>query len=599
MDDRILEPQKYYIQQLEQQFADSTKQMFDDLVKQSGISEEANRATCKEYYAELENIKNASQLLAKKRSLKGFLVFCCVLMLITAVVGVVGIVQQLFVAIVGVILAVVGVALFIVFLMLIKKKVNPAIQDADALVNEHQKIADEKKAEAFRQMSPLNRLFDSDMTRKLIVKAVPLLTIDRNFNVRRYDYLSGKYGFGPTDENESVLNVMSGEIIGNPFVIQKKLVMNMGMETYTGSLVITWTTHYTDSQGHSHTQVHTETLHASVQKPKPFYSRRTTLIYGNDAAPDLSFSHEPTHAERLSERELERKVRQGERKIEKMARKSISKGGNFTDMSNDEFDVLFNALDRDNEVQFRLLFTPLAQKNMLALMKGEPYGDDFYFDKRKCLNYVSSEHSQSWEIDTDASRYRSFDVDVSRQEFYDFNTGYFKSLFFDFAPLLSLPLYQQHKPKEYIYKDVYANNYTGYEAETLANEIGSGVFAHPETQTKVILKTQFVAKSGASDLYRVDAHSFTTIPHTDFVSVFGGDGNFHSVPVDWLEYVPITAQGEFCMKQLDFSDVAYMDNTDVQKTGSHCAYKHGIFAGVTNSSLDGFESALNKILKKN
>ena len=31
-------------------------------------------------------------------------------------------------------------------------------------------------------------------------------------------------------------------------------------------------------------------------------------------------------------------------------------------MANNEFDALFNGDDRDNEVEFRLLFTPLAQK---------------------------------------------------------------------------------------------------------------------------------------------------------------------------------------------------------------------------------------------
>ena len=38
-------------------------------------------------------------------------------------------------------------------------------------------------------------------------------------------------------------------------------------------------------------------------------------------------------------------------------------------MGHPEFEVLFGAQNRNNEVQFRLLFTPLARKQLLALMK--------------------------------------------------------------------------------------------------------------------------------------------------------------------------------------------------------------------------------------
>ena len=53
---------------------------------------------------------------------------------------------------------------------------------------------------------------------------------------------------------------------------------------------------------------------------------------------------------------------------------------NFTEMGNAKFDALFGAVDRNNEVEFRVLFTPLAQKNMLDLLTDKNhYGDDFYF----------------------------------------------------------------------------------------------------------------------------------------------------------------------------------------------------------------------------
>lgn len=54
-------------------------------------------------------------------------------------------------------------------------------------------------------------------------------------------------------------------------------------------------------------------------------------------------------------------------------------------MGDAEFDVLWGATDRDHEVEFRLLFTPLAKKQLLDLMKDKEiaYGDNFNFFKRK------------------------------------------------------------------------------------------------------------------------------------------------------------------------------------------------------------------------
>ena len=213
-------------------------------------------------------------------------------------------------------------------------------------------------------------------------------------------------------------------------------------------MTITWTEYdYVDGKRVARTR--TQVLTASVVKPKPFFNEGTRLIYGNEAAPQLSFSREPSHAERMDEDDLERHVRRGSRKIRRKAKKNSAKG--FTEMGNEEFDVLFGALDRDNEVEFRLLFTPLAQKNLLTLMKGgSPFGDDFAFDKDKCINIIRSEHSQNWDFESPSERYFTYDVDLCKDLFVKLNTEDFKHIFFDLAPLLSIPLYQQHKPHEYI-----------------------------------------------------------------------------------------------------------------------------------------------------
>lgn len=134
---------------------------------------------------------------------------------------------------------------------------------------------------------------------------------------------------------------------------------------------------------------HYETLKASVEKPKPCFDFYTQLTYGNEAAPNLSFSRECSHADKMSEKKQKQFVKSGIKMPRRTEQRARKKGEEFTRMGNDEFEALFRAYDWNNELQFRLLFTPLAQENILALMlTPEPYGDDFYFTKKEMLNFI-------------------------------------------------------------------------------------------------------------------------------------------------------------------------------------------------------------------
>ena len=555
MDDRLLEPAKAYNEYYERLFEDNANGYFDDLVRASQIDAEQNRKTVQEYRHAQAKAEESDRKLRGKKALRTFLTVLAVLGFVAAVVGVVLLVKGK--TLVGGIALGAGAVFGIGGIVLIFSVLNKKIKHNAEQLEKRKAKARELLELAWTQMQPLNGLFESNATKKLIEKTVPLLKIDDNFAMRRYDYLSGKYGFGDnTDETCSTIGILTGEILGNPFVVDREIVRTMGTERYTGSIVIHWTTTYTDSEGHTQTQHHSQTLTASVVKPKPFYGEQTRLIYGNEAAPDLHFSRQPTHAERMSEKELQRTVKAGEKAIRKKQDKALKNdASNFTEMGNSEFDVLFGALDRDHEVQFRLMFTPLAQKNMLTLMKdNRGYGDDFSFRKDGCLNYISSEHSANWDMDTSYERYRSYDVDESKNKFLAFNKAYFKSLYYDLAPLLSVPLYQQHKPKEYIYRDIYERNYTSYETEFAANTLGQRNFAPPAAGTPSILKTKFLRKEGKSDEVCVTAHSFRIEKQVDYVSMFGGDGRMHSVPVPWDEYIPIARESTVKVKQLPLTD---------------------------------------------
>ncbi len=606
-DDRLLEPLEAYKQSYKQEFERNAEAYFDDLVSKSGISLDDNRATVASYDAKMKQVAQLDKRLSRNKGARGFLIFLIVLGVILLVIGILSLLQESYLF--GSLTLVGGAACMAVGFGIIFGKINPLLKRTEAERQKRQAEADSFLEEAWKQMAPLNALFDDTATRKLIESTIPLVKIDDNFNMRRYDYLCTKYGFGePNDPERSTIGILTGEILGNPFVVDRELVHTMGTCTYTGSLVITWTTTYTDAQGHSHTQTHTQTLIAMLTRPKPYYSEQTRLIYGNEAAPDLHFSRTAGHAESLSEGKREKTVKSGAKKLRKLQELAMTDDDpttNFTEMGNTEFDVLFGALDRDNEVQFRLLFTPLAQKNMIALMTDTAgFGDDFAMRKDGCLNFVSSEHSAHWDLDTsDYKRYYSYSADIARKTFVDFNCSYFKYLYFDLAPLLSIPLYQQHKPQEYIYPENYFRNYTPYESEFLANRVGQNAFCHPDTATQTILKTEFLDKEGGSDKIRVTAYSYRAEDRLDFVTELGGDGNLHAVPVHWVEYIPIVQTGTAAMRELGLSEKDFDESVSggtvkdaLDQIGSYLhGYGHGILCCKTDDENMPFDGAFSKI----
>lgn len=536
----LLEPRKVYTSQLKDLHHQNAQEFFDDLVKKSQIDVEANRLTVKKYKSTLEKIKNEQKHRGKLRALN-------VLTIIFIILGFAGSVLSIFGAInadsniwLYILLAVFGIALGVGLIFLsvsLKKKIN----QSNARIEKLQQEADKLLKEAWAQMAPLNSLYDWNMTSSLMSKTCPLIELDKYFNPARFEYLHERFGFQECeDKHISTVFAQSGQILGNPFLFQKRYVQQMYDKAYSGSITIHWTT-YTTINGKRQAVSHSQVLTATTYHPAPRYYLDTWLIYGNDAAPKLSFSRNPSNANNMSEKEIEKFVKSQDKKLDKMVEKDIGdqdgNGSEFTRLANTKFEALFHAFDRNNEVEFRLLFTPLAQRNLIELMTTkEPYGDDFTFNKREKINYIHSGHMQGFDLSGDPKRFVHYDHDFARENFTQINDEYFKHVFFDFAPLLAVPLYQQHKPFEYIYKNNYPSNITKFEHETLANSFNRNLFKHPNSNTDAILKSSIVMKDGEKDIVTIDAYSFKEIAKVEYVNKMGGDGRMHTIPVHYFEY---------------------------------------------------------------
>jgi hypothetical protein len=319
----------------------------------------------------------------------------------------------------------------------------------------------------------------------------------------------------------------------------------MGTQTYHGSLVIHWTERVRNADGRWVSVHRSQTLTASVVKPCPVFQEGTALIYGHEAASALSFSRTPSTLSGLGDGLIadfltNRKIN----KIERQARRGIRTGeSQFTVMSNHEFEALFSATDRDDEIAFRLLFTPLAQQEMVNLLDDRTagFGDDFSFTKRGALNIVEPQHLNGTRLDGDPRLFHSLELAQARRTFQDFHEEYFRSLYFSLAPLLTIPLYREKRSVPGPDDWSSAPESCEWEHEAMANLIGEKAFKHPESITRNVLKTTATKVAPSVHAVDVTAYGYGGIGRVDYVSVPGGDGRVHAVPVHWTEYYAVQA----------------------------------------------------------
>ncbi|MCD8209540.1 MAG: hypothetical protein LUC31_01835 [Coprobacillus sp.] len=540
-EEAILEPLDLYNRTYKHDVHEAGVQYFDDCVEKAGVDLAVHRENVKKYNA----AKGKYALHSRKASnLRGWRVFLIILAVLGGIAALAGFILIGSNGVAAAVLIPVGIVVLVASILVICLALNRRIRQADSAAAKHKKDVDELREKCMDDVRRVTSLFEWNIPTKIIRENVPLIQIDDTFDMKKYDYLSHKYNIGDNnDKNTSTVFLLSGTIAGNPFLFVRNFYTYMGQKTYTGTLPVTVPVRVYDGERWV-TTMKTEILTATLEEPAPFYNYETFLVYGNDSAPNLTFSRKPTISKLDNDKDIDKYVKSETKKLDKTADKAIKKGGKFTPMSNEEFETIFHAWNRNNEVEFRLLYTPLAQENTLKLLKrttpNNPYGDDWQFSKRKCLNYVTSEHSQMLDVYMRPDRYVGYyDLDKLKKDFVEYIDNYFKCLYFDIAPIISIPLYQQMQPREFIYQDSYDSNYTMLEDECAVNAFPRTTFVHPHSATDAILKTKILKKHNNYDEVKVSAYSYTGTERVTPVTVPASNGHLYAVPVKWVEYHPI------------------------------------------------------------
>lgn len=546
MTEDIYDPLTEYTNVFSGRFKEVAERTFAALAKEASVDVEANKLTCQQLYATEDSIASVSGRISRWRWLCALLwivIIGTVVLCISAGLTL----EPLEIAIAGAVVIAALVALF--------AKVFPTLKTLKGERDSLTATANTLRQEAWDQMAPLNRLYDWDVLTRMMSETVPRLEFDPYFTTQRLADLQATYGWdGTFNDGRSVIYSHSGLINGNPFVICRTRKMEMGTKTYTGSKTIYWTTRERGSDGKYHTVHHSQTLTASVTAPYPEYYEKTRLIYGNTAAPDLIFYRRQSG---LASEEGSLSYKLKKRKLRKKARDL--KNSDFAMMTNEDFEVAFNTSNRNNNQQFALLFTPLAQESMLKLLKDTTagYGDDFDFGKEKMINTIIPSHMQEINLDMNPEQYRHYDFEKAKEEFYEINARFFRAIYFALAPLLCVPMYQQIRSQQDIYGQDMERHSSFWEHEALANFWGQDRFKHPSCVTDCILKTEQSQRLGDDSTITVYAYGYRSEQRVEYVSRWGGDGKLHRVPVYWDEYLPVTGQGQIQMREdNDFKDAS-------------------------------------------
>ncbi|AUB31933.1 MAG1210 family protein [Spiroplasma floricola] len=522
---------------------------FERLLKIAKVDENLNITTVKTIEKQEKKLNSTKKVIGKYKALRVFLIIMCIVFVLVPVVAFYFLKDLdkfiLYISITSSICAI----LFITFLLLIFLRINKLIKDFSKMAEKIQSEINELTQKAWEQMRPLNNLFYSRLSKNLIESTLGSVKFDNYLHNNKFNFLKS-IGLKDFERDKSIVDLSSGELAKNPFVVVKTRIHEMRKKEYTGSLLITWTESYTDSDGNSKTRTRSETLFASVVKPMPFYYKKSSIFYYSEHCPNLSFDRNPSKSRKdLSDKEFQKELNQ----LDKKAEKAIKNNQKLNLMNNKEFELYFDCFERSNEIEFRMMFSALAQKQLIDLIKA-PYFDssnNFRLKKVSNLSILFNNYIDNLSLERDVEQYKHFSFEKIRNNFMALNMGSFNNFFLAFSPLLAIPIYQEKWETKISAGNPQEQSLSNWEYEAIANKYYKKALGHGNSVTPSILKTSFVKKEGNNEYVNVIAEGYSITPRVDYVLVSGGDGGIHSVPVPWDEYNKVIKESNIVISTLN------------------------------------------------
>ncbi|MDR0857111.1 MAG: hypothetical protein LBM76_01835 [Mycoplasmataceae bacterium] len=359
---------------------------------------------------------------------------------------------------------------------------------------------DKEVKTAYEQVNPLLNLIQTKLIMDIIEKTTGFIKFD--------DFLSevNKKEFAPKisfNDNESVQSCLSLSLFKNAAVIIKKLEMSTYMHTWYG------TASYRDSKGNTSTRM------ISTSLPAPKFSYETTVAIKNDIAESLNFNN-------------------------------YDKAKKLLPLEVREFNKRFPCW-RNDEAQFRMLFTVLAQEEMLKVLD---VNNDFIMEKDGKITTVTDTSSaldnnkpdrhrvkeylrkgndefMSWnnsdnspKISLSATNVYHYDLATIKENFIQLNESAFKDIYYMISPIIVFPAYQHFgKNKPLTEKDWPSEYYI----EGIINDGTNIEYIKPNINTQHIIKVSFVKDEGKCAKYNIECKGYHA--YRDVIYQQGGSIN--------------------------------------------------------------------------
>lgn len=539
---RIDEPLRSY-PALRDAFEKKIQALYDDYVKQSKVDLPSNESNYQKYLKQKDATDSSNRAYRSAKNQRTAMIVFAVIFLIAGIVSIAVSVMAEGSNLTAIILAAVFPSLALILAIAAfayRKRIRQRLLEFSS----KNKVLEKMRGELEEQMQPLWSI----VARRLSLPAVldvlkqTLPELDMRVGIgERENLLVSQESYDPqTSRHMSVCEGFSGAWSENPFIWRTDAKTELRPKVYLGTLAISWTETVPDGKGGTRIVHHTQVLTASKSAPAPVYWKDSGLFLLNNTLSEVNFSRTPSGiGPKTSDKEFSSYVKKRGKELRKIMDDSIKKGGTFTALANEDFEAVFWATDRTNEAGFRSLFTPLAQQNLIQLARSEPYGDDFAMVKEGKVIGVFTKHDVDEGIDFSFPDLSILSAKALEEDLSGRAMSFFRRLYFDWAPLLSIPACQMDGSyRSFSEKELDDIPYV--ELERVVNQMPQTAFNNPKATTEAILKIASKARLQGVNALTVRALSYQGVPRVDIVPTLGGDGRIHPVPVPWTEYLPLT-----------------------------------------------------------
>ena len=352
------DPYDFYKKDLKEQVNEKATKLIEDLTKKGNVDIDANISLSKEIKSLEKEIEEFNDKRTGHKVLRGVLIFLIIAGVISVLIGAYGWFFKGEGSTLNILLFLIGIVVIIASILINFLVINKKIKQYDKILNELKTKHQTKVNEAWKLLEGLRNGLNFKQFVDFVNSLETSIKLDYEVDYKKLMAIKNNYNIDwEFSKKESIVDVFTGSIAKNPFVrvlISREQIRDY---VYEGHRVVTWTERVRGSDGKSHTVTRSQTLTATYTAPAPFYDTYSMIIYGNGAAPNLSFSRNPSGLEKdHDEKDVEKLVKKRSKEIEDLAEEAVKDGRNFTALTNNEFDALFYAIDRNNETEFRLLF---------------------------------------------------------------------------------------------------------------------------------------------------------------------------------------------------------------------------------------------------